>query len=266
MVELDGDLKLLSPESFSSAVNASETGREGIAVRSVHGNVWLKTIDGDIVDDIKETYAAPTQDEIDALNTKMAIFGADAQAAAQLAIRNEEKTTTQRYHDYWLNLRDAQRGASPTSTLSIKTINFATDTIETNSAHGLTSGAELIAGSEQIGLIPGFVYYAVVVDATHLRLAPTQFDAAIAIPHDPANPSSGRIIDLQAGFDFDAAHPDQVILQRFAYTAQPDNDPNPIAAFLLPGERAATTRTLSIRCRKSNRMRSLPAVCVKRLS
>ncbi len=93
----------------------------------------------------------------------------------------------------------------------------------------MTSGAEVISDGGQIGLNPGFTYYVVVVDATHFRLAPTQFDAAIAPAHDPADPLSGRIIDLQAGVDFDPAHPEQVLLGRYDYTAQPDNDPNPIA-------------------------------------
>ncbi len=48
------------------------------------------------------------------------------------------------------------------------------------------------------------------------------------MPHDPANPNSGRIVDLEPGFDFDAAQLSQVELQQFDYTAQPDNDPNPI--------------------------------------
>ena len=229
IVETAGTLKLLSPEQFSSAENSSDTMHNGVSVRSLLGKVFLTTSDGDIMDDIKETYSAPTADQINALNVKLALFGAEATKAAQLQIRNEENLATERYHSYWLN----ERTNTPSSSnLDIASVDFATDTVTTNTPHGLQSGAQLLSSGGSIGLTSGFTYYAVVIDATHFKLAPSRFDAAIAVPHDNSNPDSGRIIDLVAGFDFNAAQLTDIVLEHFTYTSSADTVTGPISGVL----------------------------------
>ncbi|MFO0942485.1 MAG: hypothetical protein U0930_17240 [Pirellulales bacterium] len=221
IVETSGNLNLISPTSYSSQT-IGETGMEGIAVRSLSGSAQLTTDNGDVVDGIKETFTAPTQAQIDALNDRMALFGAKAQEAADLTIRNEENRLTNAYHDYWLNTRNATRQNPATSTIQIASIDFTTNTIATVGNHGLQSGAEIHAKNGQIGLTNGFDYFVVVVDATHIRIAPTRFDAAIALPNDPNNSASGRIVDLVAGVDFNASQLSNVVLERFSYTSGAD--------------------------------------------
>jgi hypothetical protein len=99
--EIDGDLKLVEPQSWENAL---------ASIHSESGNVSLEVPSGSILDAFYEEFQPRTQQEIDALDQKMALTGDAARQAAEMALRSEQGLQTQLYHDYW---RDC-RGAEPT--------------------------------------------------------------------------------------------------------------------------------------------------------
>ena len=132
ILETDGDLKLAEPRALENL---------GASVHSA-GDVYLYVADGAILDAFYEEFTPPTEEEINELNQKMQLTGELAQEAAETAIRSQEGTRTQLYHEYWKKYRDAKPGSVASEHL-IESINTETGEITVSQPHGLQTGDEV---------------------------------------------------------------------------------------------------------------------------
>jgi hypothetical protein len=168
--ETSGVMRLTSPTLW---------GETPISVYSAAGDVWLATTDGSIIDGIFEEFRPPSEEEIAALNSQMALSGALARLAAESSIRSEENQRTQFYHQYWLNVRGAT--ATVVDAVDLQSANNASEIVTFAASHGFDTGDQFsltfAAGATASNLNAGTPYYAVKVSNTQIRFATTRGDA-----------------------------------------------------------------------------------------
>jgi Ca2+-binding RTX toxin-like protein len=158
--EMAGDLKLSQPRTW-----------EGIqaSIYSEQGDVVLEAVDGAILDAYYEEFRPRTQEEANALDQKLQLTGAQAQAAAEASIRAEENTRTQLYHNYWETYRDAKPG-NINHEMTVAAIDAGGNTITFSQAHGLDTGDQ--------------VFFSVGIDLSDEDFDDTSLWAEIVPDHD----------------------------------------------------------------------------------
>ena len=175
VLETTGNLNLAEPQAWKNGA---------ASVESTNGDVFLTALDGDILDAWQETFTPPTETEADQLDSRQGLTGDTALEAAKLAIRMEESSGTQTYHDYWKIFRHAAPD-TVSNEIVFSWIDAENDEIHFTEAHGLFDGDEVFILTEadpdapQTNLQNGFAYHAVVKDETTIQLALSRYDAVL---------------------------------------------------------------------------------------